>query len=158
MSEVLIRAQIKSILSGVTGISNVYDYQRWTDKWDIFRDLFKDMNDKIHGWDISRRSTFEVLISPSEYQRVYEYLLRGFYGLKDEDATEITFQALIEAICDEFRSNYNLNATCETTSPDMGPMAGRSGIQVNLVEVRKFGPVLGHYCELGLGAQTIEEV
>jgi hypothetical protein len=125
VSEATILAQIKSILSGVSGVSNVYDYQRWTDKWDTFLSLFKDTNDKIHGWDISRRSTFEVLISPSEYQRVYEYLLRGFYGLKDEDATETTFQTLIEAICDEFRSNYNLNSTCETTSPDMGPMAAK---------------------------------
>ena len=43
MSEVLIRAQTKSILSGVTGISNVHDYQRWAKDWAKFLNLFKEV-------------------------------------------------------------------------------------------------------------------
>jgi hypothetical protein len=157
MSESAIREQIKTILSGVDGIGVVHDYQRWAATWEKFLDHFKvEATGTINGWMFSRTATPERWLTNVKYIRVYEWLIRGVYGLKDEDATETTFQALIEAVCDAFRSEDTLNGTCETTNPEFGSLAGLSGVQVALVENRSFGGMLCHYCELRLGTQVVE--
>jgi len=147
MSEVLIRAQIKSILSGVTGVSNVHDYQRWADRWDAFLSYFKDSNDTINGWTITREKTPALCASVTHDERRHAFRIRGYYGLRDADETEITFQALIEAVCAAFRAKRTLNSTAEDTDP----------VQVEIVELRVFGTVLCHYCELLLVAEEFED-
>ena len=151
-----IREQIKAILSGVDGIGIVHDYVRWSSDWKKFLDLYKDADGKINGWHITRTATPEKWLTNIEYIRVYEWLIRGIYGLKDEDATEILFQNIIEDICTAFRNKDTLNDTCETVAPEFGSLSGRAGIQVEVVEPRRFGGVLCHYCKLRLGAQVTE--
>jgi hypothetical protein len=152
------RTAIKTILEGVSGIGLVHEYERWANDWKKFLELYKTANKKINGWTITRKRTAERWSTGAEYERVNEFLIRGIFGLKDEDETELTFQSLIEDICDAFRSNHTLNGTCETTDPDFGSLANQSGIQVELVEPRMIGSVLCHYCELALGAQTFEKI
>jgi hypothetical protein len=148
-----IREQIKTIISGVPGIGIVHDYERWSADWNKFLDHYKSADGRINGWTITRGATPERWLTNIDYERVYEITIRGYYGLKDSAASEIGFQNLIEAICDEFRGNDTLNGTCETVCPEFGSMAGKSGIQVITVEPKLFGSVLCHYCELRLGAQ-----
>lgn len=147
MSEATIRAQIKSILSGVSGIGEVYDYQRWASTWEKFLDLFKTDADKINGWMITRSATPATVESTTHESRIHQYKIRGVYGLNDEDETEITFQALIESVASAFRAKRTLNATAE----DSGPLS------VSVVENRMFGGVLCHFCELDLPAEEFEE-
>lgn len=148
-----IREQTKTILSGVPGIGIIHDYERLAVDWNKFLDFYKAADGKINGWTITRDATPERWLTNIDYERVFEMAIRGYYGLQDAAASEIAFQALIEGICDEFRGNDTLNGTCETTCPEFGGMAGKSGIQVVAVEPRMFGGVLCHYCELRLGAQ-----
>ena len=148
-----IREQIKVILAGVAGIGVIHDYERWATDWNKFLDHYKDAGGRINGWTITRDATPERWLTNIDYERVFEMVIRGYYGLQDAAASEILFQDLIESICDEFRGNDTLNGTCETTCPEFGGMTGKSGIQVIIVEPRMFGGVLCHYCELRLGAQ-----
>lgn len=144
MSLANIREQIKAILSGVSGIGVVHDYDRWASTWEKFLDQYKDeATGKINGWAITRTKTPEEADSFEKHARDYEFTVRGFYGLKDEDASEIVFQDLVEDICTAFRTNFTLNSTCD----ESGPM------QVVLVENRVFGSVLCHYCELSIMAR-----
>jgi len=147
MSEAAIRAQIKSILSGVSGIGEVHDYQRWAATWEKFLDLFKTGSDKINGWIITRTATPATVESTTHESRIHQYKIRGIYGLKDEDETEVTFQALIEAVAAAFRAKRTLNGAAE----DSGP------VNVAVVENRAFGGVLCHFCELDLPAEEFEE-
>ena len=151
-----IREQVKAILSGVSGIGVVHDYERWEDTWQKFLEHYKDPDEKINGWTITRNATPEKWLTNVEYIRVYELVIRGIYGLKDENATELVFQDLIEDICTAFRNKDTLNDTCETIAPELGSLSGHAGVQVVLVENRMFGNVLCHYCELKLGAQVTE--
>jgi len=146
MSEAAINTQIGTILSGVSGIGVVHNYQRWASTWEKFLDLFKTNSDKINGWMITRAATPATVESTTHESRIHQYKIRGVYGLKDEDETESTFQALIEAICDAFRAKRTLNGTAE----DSGPLS------VTVVENRMFGGVLCHYCELDLPAEEFE--
>ena len=144
MSLANIRDQIETILGGVSGIGVVHNYDRWSDTWPKFLAHYKvAATGKINGWAITRTKTPEESDSFEKHARDHEFTIRGYYGLKDADASEIVFQDLIEAICTEFRSNFTLNSTCDESGP----------IQVGLVENRIFGTVLCHYCELSIMAR-----
>lgn len=151
MSEDAIRTQIAAILSGVADIGKVYDYERWTANWSKFIQLFKVSvggQQQIRGWEISRIAVNESLETlgggSAATDSTHRYLLRGYMGLADEDATEKTFNALIETIRDAFRQNLRLNGTA----------SWHKYIQVRKIEPRMFGNVLCHYAELEL---TVEE-
>jgi len=145
MSLTDIREQIKSILAGIDGIGAVHDYERWSKDWNKFLDHYKSPDGRINGWSITRDRTSEECDTSSHHTRIHHFTIRGFYGLKDSEASELTFQGLIEDICEAFRSKYQLNETVNDNSP----------IQVEAVEPRMFGGVLCHFCELSLTAEEL---
>jgi len=148
MTESAINAGIKTVLDGVSSIANVHDYVRWSNSWGTFLALFKDTdNDKINGWAFSRKSTATQNVNIGEIEKAHVYVVRGYYGLKDEDASEKTFQGIVEDAQTAFFADETLGGVCDTTRPDWGPMAGAVGLQIDIIEIRKFGTVLCHYFE-----------
>lgn len=146
MAETVVRQQIFSILSAVPNIGRVYDYERWATDWISFINLFKDpASGRILGWEISRMAVQTTTIDNAEDEVQHRYLIRGYMGMKDADRTEILFNGLIEQVRNSFRRNFNLNGTCEQLSPLIVP----------IIELRIFGSVLCHYCEMHLTAQEI---
>lgn len=152
MSESAIRARIKTNLEGVSSLGFVYDYLRWTKDWTSFLSLFK-ISETVNGVMFHREQTFEKVLTPGEYLRNHMYKFYFFYSLDDSAASELTFQGIIEDICDAFRNDPTLNATCETNDPQIGPMTGKTGMQVDKIDNRLFGSVLCHYAELSLLTQ-----
>ncbi|MBI5075632.1 MAG: hypothetical protein HZB62_10780 [Nitrospirae bacterium] len=143
MSEALIRTQIFTILSGVTDIGKVYDYERWSADWGAFISLFKSTvgsKDQIRGCEIARRAAPGGYDSNAEELIRHQYVIRMYMSLSDADATEKTFNALIEAVKSAFRFNFQLNDTCESAGP----------VSADIIEPRFFGSVLCHYAELSL--------
>lgn len=141
MSEAMIRQQIYDVLSGVPGIGKVYDYERWTTDWNQFLTLFKETTTgRILGWEISRTAVEVQFLSRIEEEATHRYVIKGYLGLKDGDATEKVFTGLIEAIRAVFRGNVTLNGVAELAAPVSAPV----------IDVRTFGSVLCHYCELHL--------
>lgn len=135
-----IRAHIKSVLEGVSGIGTVHEYERWAADWTRYLALFKTSADKINGWTITRRGTASVRDTMPTIMRNHTFIIRGIYGLKDTDESELTFQALIEAIQDAFEDEYLLGGYALNSGP----------MQVNVVENRMFGTILCHFAELTL--------
>lgn len=146
MSESAIRTEIYNILSGVASIGKVYDYERWTKDWKAFIDLFKDSTGKILGWEISRGKAGEekitIGIGNNEDERAHTYIIRGYMAIDDSEATEKTFNALIEAAATAFRAKRTLNESAEDNQ----------GLQCDVIDARTFGGVLCHYAELRLVA------
>ena len=139
MSEANIRAGIKSILTAIPGIGKVHDYERYPEKndWSAFLALFKNTNngqDHILGWTITRRSSGEKHNDPIPHV----YLIRGIMGMKDSAETDKSFTALIENVRAAFRNNKTISNAA----------LGHDYIQVSFQELRFFGSVLCHYCEL----------
>lgn len=154
MPQSLIRAQIKIILEAVTGIGRVYDYLRWATDWTTILSLFKPAGqDKINAWMITRKATGERWGTIARLEDVHSFMIIGVYSHDDQSASEKTFQDLIDAIQAKFRDYEDLNGTCLTTAPQSGDYSDKAGIQVLTVEIRMFGGVLCHYCELGLGVE-----
>jgi len=147
MSLANIRAEYKSILSGVTTVGVVHDYERWSVDWSKFLVQFKDAaTGKIKGWTITREKTIEAFTSGPGAERKHAFVIRGYLALDDTAGSEKTFQDLVETVCDTFRPKTTLNGKVEQVE---------APLQVDLVEVRLFGAVLCHYCEL---RQTVEEL
>ncbi len=144
MSVANIRAQVKAILEGVADIGRVHDYDRWEVNWDEFLALFKATVggiDQIRGWTIhsqSDGSAYPGTNNVGQFERLF--LIRGYLGLKDDGATEKTFDDLVEAVQKAFMGNYTLNGSAMNAEPP----------QVVTKEVRQLSDALVHYAEIHL--------
>lgn len=146
MSEVTVRAKIKTMLEAVTGIGKVYGYRRWANDDGDFISLFKDTTSgRILGWMISREKCAAEYLDNAEEEATHGYLLQGYMGLKDADQTEILFNALIELVRAKFRLDFSLGDTAEQAGP----------VSVDLIETRVFGNVLCHCAELRLPVKEL---
>jgi len=153
-----IREQIAAILAAVDGAGVVHQYQRATaGDWGKFLNLFQDADGKINTCMISRTDTAQQKVTMGEKELAHIFTLRFYYGLRDEQATELTFQEMLENVREAFNESETLNDTCLTTIPDWGPMNGVAGLQIGGVSIRFFGNVLCHYAECRLCALDREE-
>ena len=135
-------AAIKTIMLGVSGVEIVHEYQRFAADWTKFLSLFKDSSDRINGWMITRESTPEDRDTYPTLRRQHRFVIRGFYGLNDAEASETTFQTLVERIQTAFDVDPVLGGTVINSEP----------LQVDKVDARVFGSVLCHYAELSIAA------
>ena len=134
-----VRAALKSLLEGISGINKVYDYQRWTADRAVYAALFKD-TDKIHFWCISRRAVTDTRRYTEQVDDVHRIVIRGYMALDDSEATEKTFQDLIDTVRQTLRQNYTILGTAHNSGPEIN----------TIIEHRVFGEVLCHYCEVEL--------
>lgn len=115
MSEALIRAQIKSTLEGVSGIGAVYDYERYARSLaDYFQLMTKTGTTVINGWIIHRERTEShpaTLGIRGQIERMHTYRIAGLYEMDDASGSEKTFQGILDAIFEAFRSNPTLGET-----------------------------------------------
>lgn len=149
MSLSAIRTEIKTILNSVTDIGVVHDYERWSKDWNTILSLFQPSGKAyIRGWMITRRATSEQVITQGPggtNQRDHSFVIKGVFGLKDDTASEKTFQDLLESICTALRGNPTLNGSALGCEPP----------QVLSVDIRMFSQVLCHYAEIELKASEI---
>lgn len=149
MSLSAIRTEVKTILQNVTDIGVVHDYERWSNDWNTILSMFQPSGKAyIRGWMITRRATQEVVVTQGlggSNQREHSFVIKGVFGLKDDIASEKTFQDLIESICSALRGNPTLNGSAIECDPP----------QVMSVDIRMFSQVLCHYAEIELKAAEI---
>jgi len=144
MSLSTVRAEMKTVLEAVSNIGTVLDYERYSKEWSSYKTLFKS-GDHINFMEILRPSFNRTIHGSDSTERVeHNFLIRGAYSLNDEEATEKTFQDLVEGVCQAFRGIPKLNSTAEVV---MYPIIGR-------ITTGMFGGVLCHICEIEI---TIRE-
>jgi len=144
MSESTVRAKIYGLVSSVSGIGKVYDYERWAADWGTFIELFKDpATGTILGWELGRRAAPAEYISNAEELTTHEYTIKGYMAVNDSDESEKTFNGKIEDIRTKFRYNSTLDGLAEMAGP----------VKVERIDTRWFGRVLCHYGELSISVQ-----
>jgi len=141
-------ADIKTKIEGVTDVGNVYDYYRWNNDLGAFISLFSYTpvggSKQIRGWEITRVSAIEH--KDGAFFRHHEFSIEGYMSLSDANASDKTFQVLIDNICDVFRSPAD-GATWYYMDGD-NPKS--SPAQVLLIDIRAFGNVLCHHAKIKL--------
>lgn len=146
MSDSTLRAQLKNIMSGITGVGKVHDYERFTADTAKFLSFFKDeTSKKIFGWEMTREGVKHERIT-QKIKATHSFVIKGYYGLKDDAATEKTFNAVVDLIGQAF---------IDTKIPGS---QGHSLPQVSTIGARSFGGVLCHYAEIRLDVSEIVEV
>jgi len=116
--------QIYNTINSVEGIGVVHKYSRWTNREDVFKSLYgvpltyqNKQIIKINGWEISRKSVKEELRGSFIVFRRHLFVIRGFYGLDDEGASEIEFNLLLENVCEALRKLLETNWTEDPATP-----------------------------------------
>jgi len=150
MSYQQILEDIRQKMEGIAGIGVVHNYQRWSADWKKFLQHFAytpegSDQQEIRGWTISRAAALEHL--RGAYFRHHIFKLRGYMGLKDDAATEVTFQELIEDICDMFRSAEPVDPAANWYYL-YGDEPDEDSAQAEVIDIRIFGGTLCHYAEL----------
>lgn len=157
MSLADIRADILDVIEDLPDIGVVYDYERYTNDWARFVDLFSDTIDgikQIRGWMIgysgtpeSEQAQFDDGTSP--VLRQSRWVIRGYLGLDDSRETEKTFQDLVEDVLDALDDDH-------TDLHDPADYFHVTPATAPIVEARVFGSVLCHYCEIVLTITEFE--
>jgi len=140
--------QIEIILKTATGVDSdtVYKYERHTKVWSTYISSFKDSNNVIHGYIITRTDVEEENEAGRTNKTNSIWLIRCFYALSSNGETEnTTFQPLLDTIRTKFREKPRLNNTVLTTN----------AIRVSGIAPLMFGDVLVHYAEIRI--ETEEE-
>lgn len=138
MSDATLRASIKNILTSVPGAGQVHDYERWAADMAQFIAFFRDpVSKKVFGWEITRAAVPRIERIGNRFKVTHSYLVKGYYGLKDAEATEKIFNTVVDAMLLQL----------------LGGIPGTEGTplpRVDLIQPRMFGGVLCHYAEIRL--------
>ena len=135
MSEATIRTAIYNAVAGVTDAGNVYDYERHTTDWSDFLDLFKTTigtTDQIRGWMVGYRGIAGAeggrFSGARRISRTHRFQILGIMGIDGSEASEKTFAALAEDVCDALDSDATVNGFMFTAPATLGfdpsPFAG----------------------------------
>jgi len=140
---------IKGILEDISGVGVVQEYCRYTRTPEGFREYFTKLVDQYmriaNVWLITRdgfTQTADGVPIPQE-MREHLFVISGYVGLKDSDASEEIFQDLVDEIINALESRKRLGL--ETTDIHVRPP------QVPVIDHAWLGrTVLCHHCEIHL--------
>lgn len=144
---------VKDVVAGVSNIGTTHAYERWNANWSDYLDQFKATISgtvQVRGWVVTLDGGNPVLGEPYSFGntlRTYNVQIFGILGLKDSSNTEQTFLNLAEAVMDALDAKKNLSVS-GVVDYSVGPCTMRS------YQIRQFGSVLCHYCEIILPVQV----
>jgi hypothetical protein len=147
VAEATIRARIKAVVSGVSNVGLVYDYERWKPDWSDYLDTFKttiSSVEYIRAWTITCESFRPVELATmgggTDTDVNYVYKVRGYFGLDDANASEKTAIGIVEDVMEALNADSTLHAYYGS-GPH--PLA-----ELTVFEPRAFGDVVCHYAEI----------
>lgn len=96
--------KIQNILSPISNIGNVHNYQRYFNDDEIFRQLcFDQTNDRVAVWFVTRDDGTEDKLLDYSVNRLYsKMVLKGYMGGKELDKTELIFQQVCQDVVTAF--------------------------------------------------------
>ena len=148
------RAALVATLAAVPGIGAVHDRERYATQAATLRALYvvqTDDGEQLHGWYV-RRLAFRVERNGAGLKRVFTtWQLRGFMALRDESASEIVFDAVIDAVRAAVDADPTLGGAVQSTlfEREVGPQLTASGPVM-------FAGVLCHAADMTLTTETLE--
>lgn len=144
-----IRDKIAAMMNSVDGVGKVHTYQRYTRQNSGLVDLYKDAaSGRLLGWNVSKTATREAYIDIGRWVLDHDWKIRGFMALDDADATEETFDTLIESIRDVFRADPTMGDLIFNTVIE--EKNNQAGMQVEEAGPVLFAGVLCHSARIGL--------
>ena len=138
-----IRPLIKTKLDGIESLGRVHDYMRFSRSVAGFLNFFRTGGGTVNGCMFGREAVPSEPRPNPKITRNPRYRMIFLYQMDDAAGSEKTFQALLDAVFDAFR-----------TDPTLGRKVNNSGpLQVEMIENENFGGTLYHYAECTLAVQ-----
>lgn len=132
MSHAEIRDALGALIAFVPDVGQVHTYERYVREEAKFRALYlytpSSGVEQLRGWWLRRTATQEVTLGIGRNMEVHTWRIRGYMALNDFEASEMEFDALIEAMRDAVRADPTLGGVCEQ-SP-LGDGEASDGLQV----------------------------
>ena len=144
-----IRDTIKTMMLTVANVGVVHAYERYTAQQSKLAEFYKDgTSGRLQGWHIRRVSTRETYIDIGRWVIDHDWQIFGFMAIGDADATEETFDTLIESIRTVFRDDPSMGNLVFNTVID--EKNNQAGMQVEEAVPVLFAGVLCHSARIGL--------
>lgn len=134
-----IREFLVQNLEEINDIGVIHQYPRWSDDWSKFLEMFRNSGTSdVRGWMIVRSAINTEQKNLGNADRKHIWHIIGIMGLKDSLETAITFDGLVDSVYDKFylEEKVDDNIYIESIKAD--------------VEIRMFGAVLCHFCDIEL--------
>ncbi len=97
----------------------------------------------VASWMVSRKQRTDTQSSNISNTILHTFYLRGYYGMEDAKETEITFNKIVDNVCEAFRPQGSLDGIVELILP----------VQVLDIDYRELHGVLCHFAECTLTVQ-----
>lgn len=118
-TETEIRARIAELVGAVASVGNVFDYFRYVNDWNKFKDEFAVTiggSLVLRVWFVSCEAvTPQGFVSGGSFggglQTAYTYKIRGYFGLSDSDESEKAALAVALAVLDTLNTNSIFTGT-----------------------------------------------
>lgn len=110
---------IMTILEGVSGIGNTYDYPQHSTYVEKHKELFVTADKKFHVWWPNRVAwEAEGGISVQVFRK-HVIEITGYYALKNSTESDKIFQEIIDNVADAFdaKAAFNLDGTVDQHLP-----------------------------------------
>lgn len=124
------RAALVALWRTVPGIGRVHEYQRHARTEGEFRAHYlhtlPDGTQQLRGWQLSNPAISERSPGVGRVLCGYTWVWRGYLAWDDAKATELTFDALVEAARSAFRADPTLGGVA---TAEAGPEDGLDGVQ-----------------------------
>lgn len=135
---------IVGTMNSVPDVGPVHRYERTSRSPAKFLELMRDGINRTNGWTVRRRSTASRRgASNIVIERVHVFEINAMFGPVDDlEASEETFQGILESIYQAFRVDYTLGGACL--------LAGQ--VQIEDVDLIEFHGTLYHFAALSLEA------
>ncbi len=146
-----IRQKIADTIASVPAVGTVHAYERYTRRNAEFQDLYQ-AEKQIRGWHVRRLSTREEVVDSQTTRLVIRWQVNGFMSLVDEQASELAFDDLVEAVRAPFRSDETLGGLVEST---FGQTGEEAGLQLDELGPVMFAGVLCHKARLSLTTRVL---
>ena len=111
------RAAIVALLGGVADIGQVHAFERYAREESAFRTLYlytpAGGEQQVRGWQVSNTAIDEHSNGRGRVVNTYTWRIRGFMSLADAQASELTFDALGEAVRAAYRADPTLGGIAQ---------------------------------------------
>lgn len=132
MSVSTLHGALVALISDIPNIGRVHAFERYAADKGALANLYKAEIDgamQLRGWFVRRVKTVEERQAKKAFMDTHTWVVRGFMALSDADASELTFDALIEAVRDALRDwlTHTSASASVVLGEDQGPQVAQSG-------------------------------
>lgn len=145
-----IRAALVGAIASIPDVGVVHSRERYVRDEAKFRQLFVPAGvepQQVRGWWVRRTGTSRRALNLANGVVLHEWAIRGYMALNDEQASELVFDDLVEAIATTVPQDPTLAPMCD---PGPTPADDTNGIQVADAGPVLFCGVLCHSAVLSL--------